>query len=330
MKIYWQIGKTILEQQKERGWGSKIIDNLAIDLRLEFPDFKGLSLRNLKYMRAFAEAYPDFLNAEISRDQLPMDQVVEFVQPLNAQIPWTHHTIILDKVKTIDERQFYIKKTFENNWSKNVLKFQIDSQLYLRQGKAITNFELTLPLPQSDLAHETFKNPYVLDFLGLTEQVQERDLENALIIHLKKFMLELGRGFAYVGNQKNLLVGGDEYFLDLLFFNYHLDCFVVFELKVGEFKPEYTGQLNFYINTVNAQIKCAGHKPTIGILLCKTPNETVVKYSLLGIDSPIGVSDYQLGQALPKRLKGEIPTVEEFEAEIEKEYREFQKAKTWV
>lgn len=210
------------------------------------------------------------------------------------------------------------------------MKLQIDNQLYQRQGKAITNFELTLPKPQSDLAHETFKNPYVLGFLGLTEQVQECDLENALIMHLKKFMLELGRGFAYVGNQKNLLVGGDDYFLDLLFFNYNLDCFVVFELKIGEFKPEYTGQLNFYINTVNAQIKYAGHKPTIGILLCKTPNETVVKYSLLGIDSPIGVSDYQLGQALPKRLKGEIPTVEEFEAEIEKEYREFQKAKPRV
>lgn len=322
LKIYWQIGKAILKQQKERGWGSKIIDNLAIDLKLEFPDFKGISLRNLKYMRAFAEAYPDFLKAENSRRQPFMDQVVEFVQPLNAQIPWTHHTIILDKVKATDERRFYIKKTLENNWSKNVLKLQIDSHLYQRQGKAITNFEHTLPQPQSDLARETLKNPYVLDFLGLTEQAQEHDLENALILHLKKFMLELGRGFAYVGNQKNLIVGGDDYFLDLLFFNYNLDCFVVFELKVGEFKPEYTGKLNFYVNAVNAQIKCAGHKPTIGILLCKTPNDTVVKYSLQGVDSPIGVSDYELGQALPNRLRAEIPTVEEFETEIEKEYRE--------
>jgi predicted nuclease of restriction endonuclease-like (RecB) superfamily len=320
LKLYWEIGNTILKLQKEEGWGAKIIDKLAIDLKMEFSDFKGLSVRNLKYMRAFAKAYPAIVQPAVA--QLDSSLSMAFVQPLVAQIPWTHHTIILDKVKTSAERLFYVEKTMQNGWSKSILSLQIDSNLYKRQGNAITNFDKRLPAPLSDLANETLKNPYIFDFLGYSEELKERELEKALMQHLKKFMLELGRGFAFVGNQKNINVQGDDYFLDMLFYNYHLHCFVVFELKVGNFKPEFAGKLNFYVNTVNEQIKSLEDKPTIGVLLCKTPNETVIKYALKGIESPIGVADYELSQALPKQLKGEIPSIEELEAEIEKEYKE--------
>ncbi len=363
LAIYWEVGQTILDQQKEEGWGAKVIDNLAFDLKLEFPDMKGLSVRNLKYMRAFAEAYPNFLivqqpaaqlgkNAEPEFVQPLVAQIksrkkstpaivqpavaqlpktkkakaeVEFLQPLVAKIPWTHHTIILDRIKDKEERFFYLQKTVENGWSKSVLSLQIGNKLFERQGKAINNFENTLPAIDSDLVKETFKSPYVFDFLTLGEEAKEKDVERALTQHLKKFMLELGRGFAYVGNQFNLVVEDDDYFLDLLFYNIHLKCYVVFELKIGNFKPEFTGKLNFYTNTVNEEIKSKDDKPTIGILLCKTPNKTVVKYSLQGIKSPIGVSDYQLANALPKQLKGEMPTIEELEKELEGEYTELLK-----
>ncbi len=342
LKLYWEIGNIILAQQKEEGWGAKIINRLEVDLKTEFPDFKGLSVRNLKYMRAFAEAYPQFgiLQASPAQSQNAglkpgplMQQLaalikstdlqdVTIVQQAAAQLPWGHHQVLLDKIKEPQQRLFYIFKCIENGWSRNILSEQIASNLFERQGKAITNFKDTLPPLQSDLAQQTLKNPYVFDFLSLNEEIKERELEKALIQHLKRFMLELGKGYAYVGNQKNIVVGGDDYFLDLLFYNYHLHCFVVFELKIGAFKPEYAGKLNFYVNTINEQLKGAEDKGTIGILLCKTPNETVVKYALQGIESPIGVADYELARALPKQLKGEIPTVEELEAEIDKEYEE--------
>ncbi|MDQ6755770.1 MAG: PDDEXK nuclease domain-containing protein, partial [Bacteroidota bacterium] len=272
LKMYWEIGNTILEQQKEEGWGAKIIDRLAADLKTEFPDFKGLSVRNLKYMRAFAEAYPDFLIVQTPSAQLTSSQITTpaIVQHPAAQITWSHNQLILDKAKAKDERIFYAVRTFKNGWSRDVLALQIESKLWTREGKAITNFQQTLPAPDSDLAMQTFKSPYILDFLTLGEAAKEREVERGLIEHLKKFMLELGRGFAYVGNQYNLNVKGDDYFLDLLFYNYHLHCFVVFELKIGEFKPEFAGKLNFYINTINQQIKGKEDKPTIGILLCKT------------------------------------------------------------
>ncbi len=245
-------------------------------------------------------------------------------KPLVAQIPWAHHIVLLNKIPSKELRVFYIKKTAENGWSKSVLAAQIESQLHLRQGNAITNFEATLPKAQSDLARETLKNPYVFDFLGLSEEMQERELEKSLMLHIKKFLLELGRGFAYVGNQFNLVIEEDDYFLDLLFYNYHLHCFVVFQLKIGKFKPEYAGKLNFYINTVDEQIKSTDHKPTIGVLLCKTPNQTVVKYALKGIKTPIGVADYEFAKALPKNIKSELPSIEELEAALENEARKFQ------
>ena len=326
LQVYWEIGQTILEQQSKQAWGAKIIERLAADLKIEFDDMKGFSARNLRYMRDFAKAYPNLSIWQplVAKLQDAENQNPEIVQPVAAQLeklvsqlPWTHNTILLDKLPSQEQRLFYVQKCIQNGWSKAILIHQIESDLYNRQGKAITNFEQTLPKYQSDLARETFKNPYLFDFLGIEEEIHERELEKALIQHMKKFLLELGRGFAFVGNQRNLVVNGDDFFLDLLFYNYHLHCFVVFELKVGDFLPEYAGKLNFYINTIDQQIKGAEDKATIGVLLCKTPNETVVKYALMGIQSPMGVAEYELINALPKQLKAQMPTVEELEKELE-------------
>ena len=322
LQVYWEIGAIISQQQKEAGWGARVIDRMAADLKMEFPDFRGLSVRNLKYMRSFADAYPQFGQQPAAQMQTAENQSIIIVQQVAAQLPWGHHQVLLDKVKDPEQRMFYIQKAIENGWSRDVTVHQVETNLYQRTGKAITNFKTTLPNTQSDLAQQTIKNPYIFDFLTFTEEVKERELEKALIQHLKKFMLELGKGFAWVGNQKNLEVAGDDFFLDLLFYNYHMHCFVVFELKVGEFKPEFTGKLNFYVNAINEQLTGSADKPTIGILLCKTPNETVVKYSLQGIESPIGVSSYEFSKALPADIKGELPTIEELEQEIEQSYEE--------
>jgi predicted nuclease of restriction endonuclease-like (RecB) superfamily len=322
LQLYWELGLGILELQQEEGWGTKVIDRLSVDLKSNFPDFKGLSVRNLKYMVRFAKSFPSFGQQAAAQIQGADSQLVTIVQQAVAQLPWGHLQVLMDKVSESNELNFYAKKCIENGWSRNILVEQINSNLFDRQGSAITNFSQTLPEIQSDLVKQTLKNPYLFDFLSLGEEAKERDLENALIGHIKQFMLELGRGFAYVGRQKNLVVQGDDFFLDLLFYNYNLHCFVVFELKVGDFKPEYAGKLNFYINTVNEQLKGHNDNPTIGVLLCKTPNETVVRYSLQGIESPIGVAEYQLAESLPKQLKGEMPSVEELESEIEKEVEE--------
>lgn len=242
-----------------------------------------------------------------------------------AQLPWYHHIALLDKVKDSDQRIFYTRKAIENGWSRNVMVQQIETGLFERSGRAITNFEATLPPVQSDLAQQTIKNPYIFDFLTLAENVKEKELEKALIEHLKKFMLELGKGFAWLGSQKKIVVNGDDFFLDLLFYNYNMHCFVLFELKIGEFKPEFAGKLNFYVNAIDKQLKGEKDNPTIGILLCKTPNETVVKYSLQGIESPIGVTNYQFEKALPASVKSELPTVEELENEIEQSYKELKR-----
>jgi predicted nuclease of restriction endonuclease-like (RecB) superfamily len=324
LQLYWEIGNSILGMQASQGWGSKVIDNLSTELRMEFPDFKGLSVRNLKYMVTFARLFPLFGQQHAAQigELSEAEKLQAIGQQAAAQLLWGHLQLVMDKAENEQERLFYIQKCLDNGWSRPVLAAQIESKLHLRQGKSLSNFKETLPPSVSDLVQETIKNPYIFDFVLSSEVVRERDLENALTRHIKSFMLELGRGFAYVGRQKNLVVDGDDFFLDLLFFNYELNCFVVFELKVGEFKPEYAGKLNFYVNAINQQIKAPTHAPTIGVLLCKTPNETVVRYALSGIENPIGVSEFGLNTALPDNLKGEIPTVEEFEAEIEKELRE--------
>jgi predicted nuclease of restriction endonuclease-like (RecB) superfamily len=334
LSTYWEIGRTLLEQKEKAGWGKKIIEKLANDLKAKFPNMRGLSVRNLAYMQVFASTWPFFpftqqvaaqLPTNGQTDDLPIlqqaaaelqnieNQNIMNQQPLLSQLPWTHHMLILDKANTPDERIFYIKEAIRNGWSRNMLKVNIETSLYKRKGNAITNFDAKLSENQAELAKLTLKNPYVFDFLDIEVPMHERDLERALLKHIKRFLLELGKGFAYVGNQFNVKVQEDEFALDLLFFNYNLNSFVVFELKASDFKSEYAGKLNFYVNIIDAQIKMPGHNPTIGVLLCKTPNDMVVKYSLQGIQTPLGVAEYEL---MPIKLKAEMPTIEELEEEL--------------
>lgn len=295
--LYWHIGREILARQQKGGWGGKVIDRLAKDLKREFPDMKGFSPRNLKYMRAFADAYP--------REQI--------VQEALAQIPWYHNIALLEKLKDPEQRLWYARKTVENGWSRNILTLQIESGLYQRQGGAITNFERTLPTPQSDLAQQLIKDPYHLDFLSLSDSVQERELESALVKHIRDFLLELGVGFAFVGSQYRLEVAGNEYFIDLLFYHLKLRCYIVIDLKVTEFRPEYTGKMNFYVSAVDDLLRHSDDQPTIGIILCKSKDRTIAEYALRNLDTPIAVSTHQL----PKQLKESLPSVEQLEMELE-------------
>ncbi|MBN1165672.1 MAG: DUF1016 family protein [Methanospirillaceae archaeon] len=299
--LYWQIGKDILTNQEILGWGAKVIDQLSQDLRTEFPDMKGFSVRNLKYMQAFAATYPD----------------PEFVQQVAAQLPWFHICLLITRIKNPNERLFYLNQAIEHGWSRSILTHQIDLNLYDRQGKAITNFSHTLRSPASDLARETLKDPYIFDFLTLSEEAQERDLEDALISHIQQFLLELGIGFAFLGRQYPLTVGDQDFYLDLLFYHTRLHCYVVIELKAHEFKPECAGKLNFYLSAVDDLIRQEGDNPTIGILLCREKNRAIAEYALRDIQKPIGVSEYQLTRALSEDLKERLPSVEEIEKTLE-------------
>jgi predicted nuclease of restriction endonuclease-like (RecB) superfamily len=295
--LYWNIGREILERQKKQGWGAKVVDQLSKDLRSAFPEMKGFSRANLLYMRRFAETYQD----------------EKFVQQAAGQIPWFPNCKILDKVNSHNEREFYIRKTIENGWSRDVLVWQIESRLFERQGKAVTNFELTLPKPQSDLANQLLKDPYNFDFLTLHDEAVERDLEHALISNIQKFLLELGVGFAFVGSQYHIEVGGQDFYIDLLFYHLQLRCFVVIELKTVEFKPEFAGKMNFYLSAVDDLVKHVADEPSIGLILCKTKNAFIAEYALRDLRKPIGVSEIQILQALPENLKGSLPTIEELE-----------------
>lgn len=300
VELYWQIGHEILARQTQLGWGAKVIDQLAKDLRSEFPEMKGFSPRNLKYMRAFAEAYAD----------------EQFVQQVVAQIPWGHNVRLLDKVQDPNLREWYARKTIEHGWSRAILEAQIEARLHERQGQAITNFQHTPPAPQSELAQQILKDPYNFDFLSLHDEAIERDLEQGLLKHLEKFVLELGVGFAFVGRQYHLEVGGEDFYIDLLFYHLKLRCFVVIELKMGEFKPADAGQLNFYLSAADDLLRYPSDQPTIGILLCKGKNKALAEYALRDINKPLGVADYRLAEALPKELKGSLPTIEQLEAEL--------------
>jgi len=299
--LYWQIGRDILARQAEQGWGAKVIERLAHDLRNAFPEMKGFSPRNLKYMRAFAEAWPD----------------ADFVQAVLAQLPWYHQIALLDKLKTPDERSWYAQKAIEHNWSRNVLVMQIEARLLERQGNAITNFEQCLPKPESDLARESLKDPYRFDFLGLGDEAQEREIEHALVRHVTEFLLELGAGFAFVGKQVHLEVGGDDFFLDLLFYHLTLRCYVVIELKAGDFKPEHLGQLGFYLTAVDRQVKTTEDQPTIGLLLCKSKNKVVAEYALGDKTQPMGIAEYKLRESLPESLESSLPSIEQIERELQ-------------
>ena len=298
--LYWQIGRDILERQEREGWGAKIIERLAKDLRAEFPDMKGFSPRNLKYMRTFAEAWPD----------------EQFVQQAAAQIPWFHNCVVLDKLKVALEREWYIRKAFEHGWSRDILVMQIESRLFQRQGKAINNFAATLPPLQSDLASQVLKDPYLFDFLSVGDEAHEREIERELVQHITSFLLELGAGFSYVGRQVHLEVEGEDFYIDLLFYHLKLRCYVVIELKATAFKPEYAGKLNFYLSAVDAIMRHESDNPSIGLILCKDRKGLIAEYALKDISKPVGVSEYQLLSAIPENLKGSLPTIEELEAEL--------------
>lgn len=300
--LYWQIGREILTRQRQQGWGAKVIDLLSKDLRQEFPEMKGFSARNLKYMRAFAEAYDD----------------EQIVQQAAARIPWFHNCVLLDKVKDPQIRQWYSQKTIENGWSRSVLVHQIESELHKRQGSAITNFDRALPQPQSDLAQALLKDPYHLEFLGITEEIQERDLEKALLHHMRDFLLELGVGFAFLGNQYPLTVGEEDFYLDLLFYHVRLHCYVVIELKMTAFKPEYSGKMNFYVAAVDDLLRSPDDQPTIGLILCKSKNQTIIEYSLRDMNQAIGVSTYHLGDPLPPPVQGNLPPIEILQQQLDK------------
>ena len=298
--LYWQIGRDILERQSREGWGAKVVERLSRDLRAAFPEMKGFSARNLKYMRYFAEHCP----------------TQQFGQQPAAQLPWFHIVTLLTQVREPDQRAWYAGYAIQQGWSRTSLEIHIKNNLFSRQGKAVTNFTARLPSPQSGMAHDTLKDPYLFDFLGLGDEAHEREIENGLVRHITHFLLELGTGFAFLGRQHRLEIGGDEFFIDLLFYHTRLKCYVVVELKAVAFKPEHAGQLNFYLSAVDAQIKAPDDNPTIGLLLCKTQNRMVAEYALSGIDKPIGVAEYDLIRNLPERFASTLPSIEEIEQEL--------------
>jgi predicted nuclease of restriction endonuclease-like (RecB) superfamily len=301
IELYWEIGKELYEKQENQGWGNSIVDNLEKDLVSEFPDLKGFSRRNLFYMKGFYSFYKsDFKK----------------VQQLVAQIPWGHNILIVSKSKTIEESIFYLTETIENSWSRSILDMQIGTDLYSRQGKAITNFKNTLPNPDSDLANQTLKDPYLFDFLTLKKNADERSIEDQLTKHITQFLLELGTGFAFIGRQYKLEVGDKDFYIDLLFYHTKLRCYVVVELKAKSFKPEYAGKLSFYLSAIDDKLKTESDSPTIGIVLCQEKNKIEAEYALRGISQPIGVAEYQLSRAIPDDIKSDLPTIEEIEQEL--------------
>lgn len=299
LMLYYSIGDII---NKHKTWGNKFIENLAADIKLSFPDATGYSVRNLKYMAKFSSRFPN----------------QEIVQAALAQITWYHHIALMDKVKRPEEHIWYAKQAAENGWSRNVLVHQIESGLYQRQvlTEKISNFENRLPSPQSELATQTMKDPYIFDFIPFKSDMVERDIEKALVKDVTKLLLELGTGFAFLGNQYHLNVGGDDFYIDLLFYNLNLRCYVVIELKTGEFKPEYAGQLNFYLSAVDGILKKEQDNPSIGLLLCKSKNDLVAEYSLKDMSKPIGVSSYRVTSDLPKELEQQFPSLEDIQKRI--------------
>jgi predicted nuclease of restriction endonuclease-like (RecB) superfamily len=289
-----------LIRQRDDGWGTKVIERLAKDLRSAFPEMQGLSPRNLGYMKAVAEAWPE----------------ESILQQLVAKLPWGHNVRLLDLVKSAEERLWYAEQSIVNGWSRNVLVMQIESGLYRRQGKAITNFQQTLPAPQSDLAHQILKDPYNFDFLTLSGDAHEQDVERGLIEHLQSFLLELGMGFSFVGRQYPLEVAGEDYKIDLLFYHFRLRCFIVIDLKAGPFKPEYTGKMNFYLSAVDDILKHPNDQPSIGLILCKSKKQLVVEQALRNTTAAMGVAEFRHLEKLPEQLKGTLPTIEELEAEL--------------
>lgn len=335
IQLYWTLGKTISDNQAIFEGRNNYVEQLAKDLQSEFPDMKGFSKRNFFYCRRFYIFY-----SEISVQQLAalneqkhqtksLQQVAALETEISVQqvaglpyllliVPWGHHMLLLDKVKSADEAFFYLEQIIENNWSRNILTIQIEQNLYARQGKAITNFTNTLPEQQALMAAQILKDPYNFGFLTLEPQTQELEIEKQLTTHITKFLLELGKGFAFIGRQYPLEVGDKEYRLDLLFYHIHLHCFVVIDLKTGEFEPEFAGKMNFYLSVVDDLLKTSHDQSSIGIILCKSKNKLEVEYALRGMTKPIGVSEFTVTRMLPDDLVKNLPTVEEFENELNK------------
>ena len=302
IRLYWRIGHEIVRRRATQSWGAKVLETLAKDLRAEFPDMRGLSLTNLKYMATFAETWPES----------------EIGQQLVDQLPWGQNILIMTRILDRPTREWYIKKTLENGWSRSVLEMQIESQVHLRLGAAQHNFERTLPAPQSELARDLMKDPYAFDFLGITDASSERQIEKSLLNHLRDFLIELGVGFAFVGSQYKLDIEGDEFYIDLLFYHTKLHCYVVIELKNTEFKFEYTGQLNGYLAAVDDLVRDPKRdEPTIGMILCKSKKKTMVEYALRGVQTPMGVSVYRTTPELPQEITSLLPSIESLMAELE-------------
>jgi len=301
--LYWDIGQSILKKQEAEGWGAKVIDRLSVDLSKEFPDMKGFSPRNLKYMRAFATAWPE----------------KSIVQEVLAQITWYHNLALLDKLDDAETRIWYAHKTVTHGWSRNILAMQIEMRLHERQGKAIQNFSATLPPVDSDMAAQVFKDPYIFDFLGTADHRHEKEVEQSLVDHIQHFLLELGQGFAFVGRQVHMEIGNSDFYIDLLFYHLNLRCYVVIELKAGKLEPGHISQLNMYLNIVDDLLRHPDDKPTIGLLLVKQKNKLVAEYALRGYTKPIGIAEWetQITRTLPDNLKSSLPTIEEIEAELD-------------
>lgn len=303
LEFYWYLGKKIIEVQSQYEWGSKFLENLSKDLSREFPDVRGFSYRNLKNIRQWVTFW--------DKDEIGKQVVSQLFQ-----IPWGHNIVIIQKCKKIEEAIFYVQNSIENGISRNVLVHQIESGLFERSAKSINNFDKTLPPIQSDMAKEITKDPYIFDFLNISEDYKEKELEDALIDNIKDFLLELGNGFAYVGKQYKLTVNENEFRIDLLFYHIKLHSYIVIELKNSEFKPEFAGKLNFYISAIDAELKSKEDNPTIGILICKSKDNLIVEYSLKDINKPIGVSEYKLTNELPKELKESLPTIEQLKDKV--------------
>jgi predicted nuclease of restriction endonuclease-like (RecB) superfamily len=322
VRLYWDIGRIIHARQKQKGWGAGVIPRLARALKKELPELKGFSERNIGRMIAFYRQYSqptEFLPLAVAKLRSPKGLQTTTAPSEYASlwsIPWAHHVILMDKVAELAARRWYMEQALTNGWSRDSLALQIESRAYARSGKVVSNFSLQLPAPQSELAQQALKDPYVFDFLTLAEPFRERELETELVRHVQSFLLELGQGFAFVGRQYRLDVGDDNFYIDLLFYHLRLRAFVVIDLKKGNFKPEYAGKLNFYCNVVNDLLKHANDAPTIGLILCQTRDHLLAEYSFAGIDKPIGISTYELTRALPTQMQSALPTVEDIEAEL--------------
>ena len=343
IRMYWDIGHMVAKRQGLEGWGKGLLRRLAVDLKDEIPEIKGFSERNLQLMIQFQREYPDLFAiaqrpvAELPETYLPGKMrprpVAKFepsdstqpaqgsgetqiVQQAVAQLPWAHNVILIQKLKDLPTRFWYARQTIAQGWSRDTLALMIKSHAHKRQGAAVTNFDTRLPQPHAQLAQDTLKDPYIFDFLTLDKPFRERELEAGLVEHLERFLLELGAGFAFVGRQVHLDVAEEDFYIDLLFYHLRLRSFVVVDLKIGPFKPEYAGKINFYCNVVDDQMRYESDNPTIGLILCQDKKRVLAEYALRGMDKPIGISEYELTRALPEKLKSALPTIEEIEAEL--------------